>query len=363
MKNSRERVLNAVNHQKHDKIPIDFWSTAETDVKLFQHLGLNNHAELLDAFNVDIVYIEGPSYTGPPLKVYPDSSSDDIWGVTRKTCFTGSGDKKQSYKAVVNSPLKDAQSAEDVLNYDHWPSPDDFDYSCIGPQCRAAGGRAVFFMGDRLNRIAQFKPAQYLRGMEQLLMDVILNTDLFLAIINRIADFYDEYLRRILTAANGMIDVLVSGDDFGTQNGLIISRQMWRDYLAPRFANFIAISHSFNVPVMHHTCGGIYDLIPDMLEAGLNVLNPLQPNTAGMDFARIKAQFGDQLCFHGGISLQTNLPFGSPADVKAEVKNAFQSLGRNTGYIACTAHNIQADTPTENIIALLEAYNEYRTHL
>ena len=101
-------------------------------------------------------------------------------------------------------------------------------------------------------------------------------------------------------------------------------------------------------------------MIPDMIEAGLDVLNPLQPNTTGMDFARIKSEFGDKLCFHGGISIQTNLPFGVPDDVKAEVKETFGTLGRDTGYIACTAHNIQADTPTGNIIALFEAYNEYR---
>ena len=215
-------------------------------------------------------------------------------------------------------------------------------------------------MGDRLNRIAQFKPAQYLRGMEQSLMDVALNPDIFRAIVNKFVEFYSEYLRRILTAADGLIDVVVTGDDFGSQNGLIISRPMWRDLLYPGFKKFIEISHSFNVPVMHHTCGGIYEIIPDMIEAGLDILNPLQPNTFGMDFAKIKSEFGKDLCFHGGISIQTNLPFGSPADVKKEVQQAFEALGGNGGYIACTAHNIQADTPTENIAALFEAYEEHR---
>jgi len=360
MSTSKQRVLDAINHNSYDRIPVDFWSTRETDDKLLRHFALNNRRQLLDKFNVDIIYIDGPTYLGPPLAKYPDGSSNDIFGVRRKTFFTGQGDKKQSYKNVIASPLKDAKNVQDILNYNCWPDLDDFDYSVIGKQCQQAEGRAVFFMGDRLNRIAQFKPAQYLRGMEQLLTDTILNPELFMALINRIAEFYSEYLTRILTAADRMIDVVVTGDDFGTQNGLIISHQMWRDYLYPGFKRFIDISHSFNVPVMHHTCGSIYEIIPDMIEAGLDILNPLQPDTYRMDFAAIKREFGSSLCFHGGISIQKNLPFGSPKDVKKEVREVFEALGKDTGYIACTAHNIQADTPVENIIALFEAYEQLR---
>ncbi|MCK4982707.1 MAG: hypothetical protein KAS17_07265 [Victivallaceae bacterium] len=359
----KQRVLNAIKHNKYDRIPVDFWSTKETDEKLFKYLGLTDRSQLLDKFDIDIVFIEGPKYIGPALTQYPDGSDNDIWGVRRKICSAGKADKKQSYKSVVHSPLEDAISVDDILNYGHWPNPDDYDYGSVKQQCKEAGNRAVFFMGDRLNRIAQFKPAMYLRGMEQLLMDTALNPDMFMAVIDKISGFYTEYLTRILTAADGMIDVVVTGDDFGAQNGLLISRQMWREYLYPGFRKFIDISHSFDTPVMHHTCGSIYEIIADMIEAGLDVLNPLQPNTAGMDFAKIKSEFGDKICFHGGLSVQTNLPFGSPEDVKAEVQKTLAVLGKESGYIACTAHNVQADVPVENILALFEAYKEYRCNI
>jgi uroporphyrinogen decarboxylase len=363
MSDSRQRVLDAIKHNKYDKIPLDFWSTKETDEKLLKYLNLTNRSQLLDEFDVDIVYIEGPEYIGPTLTQYSDGYDDDIWGVRRKTCYAGEAEKKQSYKTVDHSPLEAATSVDEILNYNHWPTPDDYDYQCIKQQCKQAGNRAVFFMGDRLNRIAQFKPAMYLRGMEQLLMDTALNPDIFEAIIDKISSFYNEYLTRILTAADGMIDVVVTGDDFGAQNGMILSPQMWREYLYPGFKKFIDISHSFETPVMHHTCGSIYEIIADMIEAGLDVLNPLQPNTLGMDFAKIKSDFGDKICFHGGISVQTNLPFGNPEDVKAEVKKNLALLGKDTGYIACTAHNIQADVPVGNILALFEAYKEYRCNI
>ena len=356
---AKKRVLDAIRHNECDRVPVDFWSTAETDAKLMRHFGVSSRRELLDCVGSDIVYIDGPEYTGEPLREYPDGSSDDLWGVRRKTCFVGDGDMQQSYKSVLHSPLKDAESVEDILGYDRWPDADDYDYECVKEQCRQADGRAVFFMGDRLNRIAQLKPAEYIRGMEQVLMDTVLNPELFTALLDKIAGFYSEYLSRILGAADGMIDVVVTGDDFGTQNGLIISRAMWREFLYPGFKRFIDISHSFGVPVLHHTCGGIYEIIGDMIEAGLDVLNPLQPNTLGMDLAKIKREFGRDICFHGGISIQTNLPFGGPADVRAEVEAVFETLAKNSGYIVCTAHNIQADTPVENIVALVEAYREY----
>ena len=356
MGESRQRVLDAISHRPCDRVPIDFWSTKETDAKLLRHMGFSERGQLLDAFGVDIVYIEGPRYVGPALAEHADGSSDDIWGVSRATCYAGDGQKRQSYKTVVNAPLAGATTVDEVLAYKHWPSADDYDYGCVAEQCRGAGPRAVFFMGDRLNRIAQLKPAMYLRGMEQVLMDSVLEPGIFQAIIDRIAGFYREYLTRLLTAAQGGIDMVVTGDDFGTQHGLILSRGIWREFLGPGFKNFIEISHSFGVPVMHHSCGGIYEMIPDMIEAGLDVLNPLQPETYGMDFGRIKAEFGQQLCFHGGIGIQRNLPFGGPGDVQAEVGRALATLGADSGYIACTAHNIQADVPVENVLALFAAY-------
>lgn len=360
MLTSKERVLAAIKREKIDKVPIDFWSTAETDSRLLKYFKISHRDELLEHVGADIVYINGPEYIGHPLACYGADISEDIWGVKRKLCFAGDGDKRQSYKCVVDSPLKDANSVEDILNYNHWPNPDHFDYSVIKAQCVNAGDKAVFFMGDRLNRIAQLKPAQYLRGMEQILLDSIINPEIFETIINKIRSFYVSYLERIFGSSAGMIDVIVTGDDFGTQHGLMISRQTWKKYIYPGFKTFIEICHSNNALVLHHTCGSVYEIIPDMIEAGLDALNPLQPDTANMNHQKIKSEFGKQISFHGGIGIQKNLPFGTPDDVDKEVKTVFDDLGFDTGYIACTAHNIQADVPTENVLAMLEAYRKYR---
>ncbi|NLE39627.1 MAG: hypothetical protein GX621_16535, partial [Pirellulaceae bacterium] len=217
-------------------------------------------------------------------------------------------------------------------------------------------GKVVVFMGDRMNRCAQLKPAMYLRGIDQILCDVAVEPEMAGYLFRRIADFYLEYFRRTLKAAGGGIDIMMMGDDFGTQKGPFMSPTMFRQFLKPGFAEFCALGHEFGAKVAHHSCGSIKALIPDLIECGLDILNPLQPDVVDMDHAEVKKKFGDRLCFHGSMSIQKTLPFGTPDDVRAEVRRRFETLGPGGGFIYCTAHNIQADTPIANIEALFEAY-------
>jgi uroporphyrinogen decarboxylase len=309
---SRERFLCAISHETPDRVPRDFWSTAETDAKLCRALGLRRREDLLNRFDADLRYIEGPRYVGPPLARHADGAEDDLWGVPRVTLFAGEGDRRQSYQEVVRPPLGQATRVEEIESYGRWPNPDQYDYSVVADQARRVrdAGRVACFMGDRLNRIAQLKPAMYLRGVDQALLDMALNPDLLRAVIARVRAFYETYLRRILESADGWIDLLVTGDDFGSQGGMLCSPAAWREFLAPGFRSFLAIAAGHGVPVMHHTCGSVRPIIGDMIRAGLAVLNPVQPGARDMDPAQLKAEFGRRLCFHGGVSIQTNLPFG-----------------------------------------------------
>ena len=357
---SRERTLTALSHEEPDRIPIDLWMSGGFRKKLTSALKTSEEA-FLDAHDVDLRYIEGPAYVGPPLRKWPDGLEEDIWGVPRKTVTVQLGDSTESYKEVVRSPLAGAISAEEVNGYDHWPSPDWFDYTGIEAQCDRIRkrGRAVVFMGDRLNRIAQLKPAMYLRGVEQIFLDMSLNPELAKAVLLNIRRFYCAYAERIFDAAKGRLDVLLMGDDFGAQNGPLLSESMWTEFLGDGFAEYVGIAKSCGVRVMHHTCGGVRPLIPLMLQRGLDVLQSLQPEAPGMQPRELKAEFGDRLAFHGGVSVQRTLPFGSPQDVRAEVRDRIEALGRGGGYILGTSHNIQADTPIENVLELLKAHGDY----
>ena len=357
---SRERTFMALGFEEPDRVPIDLWLSKGFETKLEARRGLTKEA-LLDRHEVDLRYIEGPSYIGPPFRSLAHGLDEDIWGVVRRAVELDLGDGSETYREVHESPLAAAVSVDEIDAYDRWPSPDWFDYSDIEAQCEAirSAGRVVVFMGDRLNRLAQLKPAMYLRGVERILVDMAECPHVAHAIFAHIRRFYRGYAERIFEAARGKIDIVLTGDDFGSQNGPLVSPAMWLEFLAGGFAEYVGLARSQGIRVMHHTCGSVRPLIPLMLERGLDVLQSLQPEAEGMDAGQLKREFGDRLAFHGGISIQQTMPFGSPADVEDAVRSRIEALAPGGGYIISTAHNIQADTSVANLEALLEAYREH----
>ncbi len=360
---SRERVLLAINHEIPDRIPIDFWATAGMVAKLEAGLG-TSYSRFLDSYEVDLRYIAGPRYVGPQLVSERPGATVDIWGVARRTIELAVPGGVERYAEVVRAPLAGARTVEEVLAYDHWPSPDWFDYSVVEGQCDDVlrQGRAVAFMGDRLSRVSQMKPAMYLRGDEPFMIDLAMNPEVARAIIGRVREFYLGYMERVFEAAKGKIDILVSGDDFGTQRGLWVSAAMWDEFIRDGFAAYNGLVKSHGVKTMHHTCGAVSELIPRLIACGLDVLQSIQPEARGMGIDELKANYGAQLAFQGGVSVQKTLPFGSAQEIRGEVKHLAEVAGKGGGYIFGTAHNIQADTPVENVVTLMQAYHEYGTY-
>lgn len=352
---SRERTFAALAGREGDRIPVDFWASRGLRERLPGETGLSFEA-FLDEHDVDLRYIEGPEYVGPPL---PEGA--DIWGVRRRAVEVQTPYGIEYYREVVSSPLAAAASVDEVESYDGWPSPEWFRFDVVEGQCKRIleKGRVVVFMGDRLNRIAQLKPAMYIRGMEQIYIDMAANPDVARAIFAKVRAFYGQYLRRILEAAGGGIDIVLTGDDFGGQNGPLVAPGMWDEFLREGFAEYMSIISQFAARSMHHTCGSVIDIIPRMIDCGLDVLQSLQPEAAGMEPAALERRFAGKLSFQGGVSIQKTMPFGSPDEVSRQVKNLADALGKGGGYIFGTAHNIQADTPPENVEALLAAYREH----
>jgi len=196
----------------------------------------------------------------------------------------------------------------------------------------------------------------YLRGMENTFLDLVLHTDIFRFIVGRITAFYREYLTRILEAAKGKIDIFMTGDDFGSQNSLLCSRETWKELLEPGFRDYLALIRQAGVLSMHHSCGAVEPLIGDMVDCGLDILQSIQPEAAGMDPRALKRKYGSRISFNGSLSIQKTLPFGTPEEVRREVMDRVEAFGKDGGFIIGTAHNIQPDVPTENVLALIDAY-------
>ncbi|MDI6782933.1 MAG: uroporphyrinogen decarboxylase family protein [bacterium] len=374
---SKERVSNILTHQEADRLPWDYWADPAVTERLLAHFGYTDLEQLLRHFEVDFRYLTGPipasagmtlfsaGMTSFPrrreqeLKKYDDGSSADLWGVRRKTITVEQNGFKWSYKHVTQSPLETATTVQEIERYPNWPSPDWWDYSTIAADCDKYKDSVIVNAGDRLDRTAQLKPFFYLRGMEQTYMDLVLNPQIVEALLAHIRDYFLEYNRRVFESAKGNLDIFMMGDDFGTQTGLMFDIQLWRKYFKPGLKAYIELAHRYGIKVMHHTCGAVRELIPDLIDCGLDILQSIQPRAKGMELAELKREFGKDLCFHGGLDIQQTLPYGTADDIRAEVKQRIEAGKSNGGYILCTAHNLPPDTPTENIIALFSAYREF----
>ena len=350
---SRTRVLTALNHREPDRVPVDFWWSHETRDRLLNHLRLRDTDELQDFLGSDIRCVY-PTYCGPPLERFGDGSYRDWWGVIRKPYKYGSGE----YDEVIYSPLREAESYRDVEKIP-WPNPNWFDYDSLNVQCDRYHGRAIMIGRMGLETQTLFIQTWFTRGLDKVLLDFVLNPDLVKAMMDKIMAFRVEHLQRILKVAGPRADLLQMADDYGTQKGLMISPETWRTFFAPHLQTLCRMAHDAGLNVFLHCCGSSRQIIPDLIDLGVDVLNPIQPQAAGMDPADLKTQFGDRLSFHGAIDTQSLLPFGSPNDVFREVKHAFETLGRGGGYILAPVHTVEGDVPVENVLAVYEAARKY----
>lgn len=355
----KQRVNTILSFQEADRVPWDYWAVDEITGKLIDRLGLSSTEELLQRFDVDFRYIQGPSYAGQELKVFEDGISEDLWGVKRKTITVDANGITTTYKELAQSPLEKMATAGQIEKYDHWPAAEWWDYSTVSAECKQYSDYVVVNAGDRLDRTAQLKPMMYLRGVEQTFLDMAMNPKITEAIIARIKEYFLQYNRRLFDQTGDLIDIFMMGDDFGTQKGMMMSVAMWRKYFKDGFRRYIELAHKYDIKVMHHTCGSVEELVPDFIECGLDILQSVQPQAEGMDLKKLKREYGKDIAFHGSIDIQNTLPNGTPDDIRNEVAARMEAGKSGGGFIISTSHNIQGDTPIENVLMLFESYKEY----
>jgi len=346
---SRERTLAAINHEKYDRVPTDIWATWEVWEKLKNHFGPN--VDIGKELHIDGVAWVGPRYIGPPIPQLPEGESTDFWGIRRRNIDYGTG----VYSEIFFWPLAAAKTIDDLDRYE-WPSADWFDYSHMEADAVAAGRERIIKCGY----MAPFYLHNMLRGLELSLTDPLLEPELTREIIGRISHFFYEHHARCFEAAGKYIDLTEVTDDLGMQTGPMISLDTFREFYRPHMQRLVNLAHSFDIKVMHHDDGAMRMFLPDLIEIGIDMLNPVQWKCPGMELEGLKRDFGAKLCFHGGVENQEILPFGKPDDVRREVRRDIDILASDgTGYILAPCHNIQSVTPVENIIAMYDEAWKY----
>jgi uroporphyrinogen decarboxylase len=346
-----QRVETALAQRQPDRVPFDFWAVPEVWDRLRAALDLpataGSDEALLRLLGIDCRMVT-TRYVGTKARELADGTYVDAWGTHRRQV----SNEFSTYGEYASHPLAGAETVADVEAWD-WPTPDDWDVSGVRDQCEGLNESRRYHLRYEVGGIFEWSWA--LRGFERFLLDLVQQPEIACAIMDRFTDVYIENTLRVIQAAGGLLDMVYTYDDVGMQTGLLISPRTWRKYILPRHQRLNAAirAAAYPVKIMYHSCGAVYPLISAFIDdMGIDVLNPLQPRAAGMDMARIKAEFGSRISFHGAIDIQHTLPHGTPTQVQAEVQARCRVLGRDGGYICTSAHHIQADTPLENIVAL-----------
>jgi len=398
--NSRERVLTALRHQEPDRVPIDLDGMASTGImavaynRLKAHLGMPGgetkmydvgqqlaHPEppVLERFGVDVLPLPrawgGLDPTNPAWKPWtlPDGSQalvpsgfnpvrnergdwlilDDEGRITARMPAGG------LYFDGVYHPLAEATTVAEIEAFE-LPHISDEELAWLRREARRlyeTTDKAI--MGHFGGNILE--AAQSLRGWDRFMMDMALEPKLAQALTQKLADHYVANLPRYLDAVGDYIQIIQMGDDLGTQRGPQMSPEMYRQIIKPchRQVYEYVKTHS-DLYIFLHTCGSIYRLIPDLIEVGVDILNPVQISAAEMDPARLKREFGRDVVFWGGgADTQHVLPNGTPEEVRRHVRELIEIFAPGGGYVFCQVHNIQANVPPENIVAMFEAALEF----
>lgn len=361
--NNREMLMLAIRRESpRGHIPYTYEARTESDAIFRRHLGLSDGESVADHFGCNaFTSLWAATGRGPVLPERTARNraragageSVDIWGVRRATVRAGSA----VYDEVIESPLARAESVADVEAHD-WPTPDEVVFPDLPAGFDLSSWKADKLVLD-MGFIGPFGVPWAMLGMEKLMMDLVLNPAVVEAVVARTEEFTLGCLEILFSKYPGAFDLIGSGDDYGGQNGLLLSNAMIGRFFMPSLKRHLDLGRRHGARGYHHCCGAIFDMIPQFIEAGVEVLNPIQTSAAGMDPQRLKQAYGRHLCFHGGIDIQQTLVTGTPDDVRDEVRSRIETLGPD-GYILAPSHTLQPDTPPENLVAMYDEACRYR---
>jgi uroporphyrinogen decarboxylase len=376
---SRQRVLAALNHQVPDRVPIDLGGF-QTGIhrkayeSLLGHLGLIEDVVILDPvqqlakpseavlqrFRVDTRYLCAKGPAGFDGRIRHNTRNNRLWhDLTDEFGVVWSmPDDQPLYMDISYHPLAEA-TIEDVRRYPFPRGNDPTRFAglrAVAQQLQSSGFAVCTGIGGVV-----YEYGWYLRGLEHWFMDMIENPAFCEAVLDRMLEFWTDYYTGFMAEVGCCVDVVMIGDDLAGQDGPLFSPDFYRRVVKPRQKALVRhIKKLTGAKIWYHTCGGCIEYIPELIDNGVDILNPVQISARGMDPAELKRRFGDQIVFWGGgIDSQHILPFGSPQQVRDQVRLNVAAFKPNGGFVFNNVHNIQAGVPAENIVALLDAAYEF----
>ena len=375
----RERVSLALEFQEADRVPIDLdgWATYFTEGayrNLLGHLGIEEEPKVNDWFlisgvNESILQLFGVDFRriglhdpdGFRSKTFPDGSWDDEWGVRKRKVAHLSPRTGQTayYAEMIEPPLAEA-SVADLQRYP-WPDPDDPGrYRGLADRVKNLYDTTQYALVAASIGNGIFEQAQALRGMQRFFEDLLIKREFAAALIEKILEVQLGIFDRYLSIVGPYVEMVETSDDYGMQTGPLVSPALYRQMLKPVHQELNRfIKQRTRAKIYLHSCGSITEVLEELIDAGVDVINPVQPRAKDMDPTRLKNRFGARVVFHGGVDEQYVLPHGSVEDVRQEVQRRIRELAPGGGYILAPAHNIQDDVPPENVVTMFETALEH----
>ena len=376
----RERVQLALNHQEPDRIPIDLGATIVSSIstrtynELEKHLGLPAEEvkmldyiqqlpyvseTLLKRFDVDFRMVQLPAATTSGLEIFEEGdyyAFFDRWGAKLHMPKTGG-----FYFDWVDYPIK--EPTMEALDAYRWPQPDPEEVNAeLGRLAKHLYETSDYaLVGSAVIGGGIFEQPSRVMGMQNFLMSLLSEPAFADRLMGTITDIYIESCNRYLDQVGPYIQVFTYWDDMTGQNGWLIKPELYRKMIKPKQKRLVeAIKKKTDAKIFFHCCGAARDLIPDLIEIGFDILNPVQVSAKGMDTKELKAQFGKDIVFWGGgVDTQRVLPFGKPQEVVDEVKHRIDDLAPGGGFVFAAIHNIQAQVPPENVVATFDTALQY----
>jgi len=353
-----ERWRAVLNHTKPDRVPMDYWATDEVTKKLMEYLHCKDELDLWKRLHIDKAIGLEPKYIGPSergLGSFRGGLGDmDIWGCRYRDIQYGTGSSAGAYRECIYHPLAEYKTVKEIEQGYEWPSVDWFDYSVVPD--RVEHYREYPLMGGGWEDPLMYY--KFLRGDKQAFIDLIRYPEITHYSLDKIFEFrYENTLRiyeQISPKSSGVVVLSYVSEDLGTQQGLMYSPVHIREFYLPRMKRMIDLVHKLGGFAFHHDDGAVREILPELVEAGIDLLNPVQWRCKGMERESLKHDFGDKIAFHGAMDNQYTLPFGSEAELRQEVRDNLRILGEDSGYILAPCHNLQPITPIKNITAMYD---------
>lgn len=351
---SKERIRAALAGKPVDRVPCTMQCVDFTWEKLMQHFHVDNIDAVQDILDIDTRIIDLPPYIGTLPEPYVNEEGETVYRHAMGFDFVNKWNGVEYNWHVVHYPLDSIETMEDFEAYDGWVNPDDFDYEAVKTFCDKHPDKGI-----RIGWPGPYQNITHLINCERFYIMMVEEPELLQAILDRHCDSTLEIYRRMFEAAEGRIDFMKCCDDYGTQISLLFSPHMWDQFFAANTKRYVELCHKYNAFYMQHSCGAIRGIIPNIIACGADAIEPLQ-KVVGLEPEGLVADFGNQLCFQGGIDTQHVLPLGTPEEVLAETEAVLRAFSSTNGYILGPSQDFEGDVPIENILALYAARKTYQ---